>query len=102
MAAFEEEVFGPVAPIIRARDEEEAIAFANRSSLGLGATLWTSPMERALELVPRIESGHVAVNGIVKSDPRLPFGGIKDSGLGRELSEEGIRAFMNTKTVWVK
>lgn len=102
MAAFEEEVFGPVAPIIRARDEEEAIAFANRSSLGLGATLWTSSMERALELVPRIESGHVAVNGIVKSDPRLPFGGIKDSGLGRELSEEGIRAFMNTKTVWVK
>ncbi len=102
MAAFDEEVFGPVAAVIRARDTAHAIELANKSTLGLGASLWTQNLARALELIPQIESGHVAVNGIVKSDPRLPFGGIKDSGYGRELSEEGIKAFMNTKTVWIK
>ena len=102
MEAFDEEVFGPVAPVICADDEEHAIALANQSDLGLGGSVWTASIQRALEVVPRIESGHVSVNGIVKSDPRLPFGGIKDSGFGRELSEEGIKAFMNTKTVWIK
>jgi succinate-semialdehyde dehydrogenase/glutarate-semialdehyde dehydrogenase len=100
--AFDEEVFGPVAAVIRARDEAHAIELANTSSLGLGASLWTHDMKRALHLAPRIESGHVAVNGIVKSDPRLPFGGIKDSGYGRELSDEGIKEFMNAKTIWIK
>lgn len=100
--AFDEEVFGPVAAVIRARDEAHAIELANTSSLGLGASLWTGDMKRALGLVPHIESGHVAVNGIVKSDPRLPFGGIKNSGYGRELSDEGIKEFMNAKTVWIK
>ncbi len=101
MAAFDEEVFGPIAPVIRARDEQEAVALANHSDLGLGASLWTGDMDRALSIVPRIESGHVAVNGIVKSDPRLPFGGIKNSGYGRELSREGILEFVNTKTMWM-
>ena len=82
MAAFDEEVFGPIAPVIRAEDEQDAVALANRSDLGLGASLWTRDFDRALSIVPRIESGHVAVNGIVKSDPRLPFGGIKNSGYG--------------------
>lgn len=101
MAAFDEEVFGPIAPVIRAEDEQDAVALANRSDLGLGASLWTRDFDRALSIVPRIESGHVAVNGIVKSDPRLPFGGIKNSGYGRELSREGILEFVNTKTVWM-
>ena len=101
MAAFDEEVFGPVAAVIRAEDAEHAVKLANQSALGLGASLWTSDLKRALKLVARIESGHVSVNGIVKSDPRLPFGGVKDSGYGRELSVEGIREFVNTKTVWI-
>ena len=100
--AFEEETFGPLAPVIRAKDATDAIRLANASDLGLGANLWTEDLHRALALVPHIESGHVAVNGIVKSDPRLPFGGVKNSGYGRELAQEGILAFMNTKTVWIK
>lgn len=101
MATFDEEVFGPVASVICAADEDEAIALANQSEFGLGASLWTADMARALALVPKIEAGAVAVNGMVKSDPRLPFGGVKDSGFGRELSVEGILAFVNTKAVWM-
>lgn len=101
MATFDEEVFGPVASVICADDEDEAIALANQSEFGLGASLWTADMARALALVPKIEAGAVAVNGMVKSDPRLPFGGVKDSGFGRELSVEGILAFVNTKAVWM-
>jgi succinate-semialdehyde dehydrogenase / glutarate-semialdehyde dehydrogenase len=101
MAAAREETFGPVAPVIRARDLEHAIAIANGTEFGLGGSLWTRDLARALEIVPRIESGHVSVNGIVKSDPRLPFGGVRDSGFGRELSAEGILAFVNTKSVWI-
>jgi succinate-semialdehyde dehydrogenase/glutarate-semialdehyde dehydrogenase len=101
MAAAREETFGPVAPILRVADVEEAIALANGTEFGLGASLWTRDMGRALELVPRIEAGHVAVNGMVKSDPRLPFGGVRDSGFGRELGPEGILAFVNTKSVWI-
>ena len=101
MAAAREETFGPVAPVIRARDLEHAIAIANGTEFGLGGSLWTRDLARALEIVPRIESGHVAVNGIVKSDPRLPFGGVRDSGFGRELGPEGILAFVNTKSVWI-
>ena len=102
MAAFDEELFGPVAPVTRARDAEDALYLANHTDLGLGASLWTGDKDRARKLVPRIQSGHVAVNGMVKSDPRLPFGGIKNSGYGRELSREGIREFVNIKTVWIK
>ena len=79
---------------------DDAIAFANNSEFGLGASLWTR-RDDVDPLVARIESGHVAVNGIVKSDPRLPFGGIKDSGYGRELSQHGIWEFVNRKTAWI-
>ena len=99
--AFEEETFGPVAPIVRARGEEEAIELANRSRFGLGASLWSGDRERAERLVERIDAGSVFVNGIVKSDPRLPFGGVKASGYGRELSAYGLREFVNIKTVWI-
>jgi succinate-semialdehyde dehydrogenase/glutarate-semialdehyde dehydrogenase len=102
MAAFDEETFGPVAPVIRARSADDAVALANRSRFGLGASLWTRDPARARELVPRIDSGSVFVNGNVKSDPRLPFGGVKDSGYGRELAAFGIREFVNIKTVWIR
>ncbi len=102
MPAFEEETFGPVAAVLRARDTAEAIELANRSRFGLGASLWTSDPERAAALAGEIEAGSVFVNEVVKSDPRLPFGGIKASGFGRELSHHGIREFVNIKTVWVK
>ncbi|MBI5480036.1 MAG: NAD-dependent succinate-semialdehyde dehydrogenase [Deltaproteobacteria bacterium] len=102
MPAFDEETFGPVAPVIRARDAADAVALANRSRFGLGASLWTRDVARARELVPSIQSGSVFVNGNVKSDPRLPFGGVKDSGYGRELSAFGIREFVNIKTVWIR
>ncbi len=101
MAAFDEETFGPVAAVIRAKDEDDAVRQANASSFGLGASLWTRDRARAERLAARIEAGSVFVNGVVKSDPRLPFGGIKRSGYGRELSEYGIREFVNVKTVWI-
>ena len=101
MPAFDEETFGPVAAVTTANDQDEAIEMANRSSFGLGASLWTADLDRAADLVPRIEAGCVFVNQFVKSDPRLPFGGIKRSGYGRELSDYGIREFTNIKTVWM-
>jgi len=101
MPAFDEETFGPVAAVIRARDERDAVRLANQSSFGLGASVWTRDLARAEELAAEIESGNVFVNGIVKSDPRLPFGGVKRSGYGRELSEIGMREFVNVKTVWI-
>jgi succinate-semialdehyde dehydrogenase / glutarate-semialdehyde dehydrogenase len=101
MPAFDEETFGPVAAVIRARDEADAIRLANDSSFALGASLWTSDLPRAERLAAQIEAGAVFVNGLVKSDPRLPFGGIKRSGYGRELSEYGIREFVNVKSVWI-
>ena len=102
MPAFDEETFGPVAAVIRARDTDDAIELANRSRFGLGASLWTSDAVRAEALAAEIEAGMVFVNGAVKSDPRLPFGGIKSSGYGRELADVGIRELVNIKTVWVK
>src|SRR5262245_17010446 len=101
MAAFDEETFGPVAAVIRAKDDADAVRLANTSPFGLGASVWTQDRKRAERLAEQIESGAVFVNGIVKSDPRVPFGGIKRSGYGRELSEYGIREFVNIKTVWV-
>ncbi len=101
MAAFDEETFGPVAAVIRAKDEGDAVRLANDSVFGLGASLWTEDRVRAEQMAAQIEAGTVFVNGIVKSDPRLPFGGVKRSGYGRELSEYGIREFVNIKSVWI-
>ena len=102
MPVLKEEVFGPVASIIAVKDEKEAIALANDTQYGLGASIWTSDLQLAEKLAVQIQAGGVFINGIVKSDPRLPFGGIKRSGYGRELSQLGIREFVNAKTVWVK
>jgi len=101
MAAFDEETFGPVAAVTRARDLDQAIELANRSRYGLGASVWTRDPRRGEALAARLEAGAVFVNGAVRSDPRLPFGGVKQSGYGRELSAEGIREFVNVQTVWV-
>ncbi len=101
MAVGSEETFGPVAAVIAADDAAAAITIANATDFGLGASLWTSDLDRAAELIPRIEAGAVFVNDIVASDPRLPFGGTKRSGYGRELGSFGLREFANVKTVWV-
>jgi len=100
MEVFDEETFGPVAAVSVVKNMEEAVALANKSRYGLGASIWTRDLDIAAQLAPRIEAGSVFINGIVKSDPRLPFGGIKASGYGRELSVAGIREFVNIKTVW--
>jgi len=102
MRAFDEETFGPVAAVIRVKDMKEAAQLANRSSFGLGASIWTRNPENVEGLINDLECGMVFVNDFVRSDPRLPFGGIKNSGYGRELSVQGIRAFTNTKTIWIK
>src|SRR5881296_2569510 len=101
MPAFDEEVFGPVAAVIRVKDEAQAVRAANASRYGLGASVWTADSARGERLARELEAGSVFVNGLVKSDPRLPFGGIKRSGYGRELSEYGLKEFVNIKTVWV-
>lgn len=100
--AAEEELFGPVASVFRVSDEDEAVERANSSRYGLGASIWTDDLERGERLTQRLEAGCVFVNELVKSDPRLPFGGVKKSGYGRELGRDGIREFTNRKTVWVQ
>ena len=103
MPAYEEELFGPVAAIIAAEDEADAIRNANDTSFGQGAAVFTRDLARGARIAKEeLEAGACFVNAIVKSDPRLPFGGIKDSGYGRELSSFGIREFVNIKTVWIK
>jgi len=102
MPAYSQELFGPVAIMIRAKDEIDAVRIANDTDFGLGASLWTKDVEKGKRLAKEIDSGSVFINGLVKSDPRLPFGGIKISGYGRELSHYGIKEFVNIKTVWVK
>jgi len=103
MPAYDDELFGPVAALIKVKDEEEAIEVANDSIFGLGAAVFSKDIKRGEKIAKeKLQAGCCFVNAFVKSDPRLPFGGIKESGYGRELSSFGIREFVNIKTVFVK
>ncbi|MBV8689905.1 MAG: NAD-dependent succinate-semialdehyde dehydrogenase [Candidatus Eremiobacteraeota bacterium] len=101
MPAFTEETFGPAAAVTPAKDAASAVTLANDTMFGLGATIWSRDTERATKLAAQLESGSVFINGVMASDPRLPFGGVKRSGYGRELSHHGIHEFVNIQTVWV-
>lgn len=101
MSIFKEEVFGPVIGITTFKEEEEAVALSNSSSFGLGVTIFTEDFDKASRLIPKFDEGAVFVNELVKSDQRLPFGGTKNSGYGRELSQDGIQEFVNKKTVYI-
>lgn len=101
MRAYNEEIFGPVASVIIVKDESEAVTVANDTSFGLGSSVWTRDTEKAKQLAVQIHAGNVFINSIVKSDPRLPFGGVGRSGYGRELSHYGIKEFVNIKTIWI-
>ncbi len=101
MAAFDEETFGPVAAVTRVANAEAAVAMANASRYGLGGSIWTRDRDRGERIARRLECGCAFVNSIVRSDPRLPFGGVKDSGYGRELSALGIREFVNVQSLWI-
>ncbi len=100
--AYHEELFGPVAIVIRAANEENALRIANETRFGLGSSIWSKDVARAEQLAEHIQAGCTFINGMVKSDPRLPFGGVKSSGYGRELSKLGIHEFVNAKTVWIR
>ncbi len=102
MAAFDEEVFGPVAALTEARDAEHAIELANCSDYGLSGNLWTSDLDQAQVIARRLETGGVFINGFTASNPRIPVGGVKNSGYGRELSHFGVREFTNAQAVWMK
>jgi succinate-semialdehyde dehydrogenase/glutarate-semialdehyde dehydrogenase len=100
MPVFNQETFGPVLALVKAADTEDAIRLADLSKYGLAASIWTADMNKGIELGKGINSGALFINGVVASDPRLPFGGVKLSGYGRELSMEGLHEFTNIRTVW--
>lgn len=102
MCAFEEETFGPVMAVMSIANLDDALAVANKTNYGLGSSIWTASTSKAMRAINELQAGQVAVNGIVKTDPRLPSGGIKQSGYGRELGPHGIREFVNAKQVWIK
>lgn len=102
MPVYDDEVFGPVASVIKVKNVEQAVKDANNTRFGLGASIWTRDRAKGEALAARLEAGAVFINGLVKSDPRLPFGGIKESGYGRELSKFGLLEFVNLQTVWLK
>ena len=99
MMLLKDEVFGPVAPIIIVKDNIEAVKMANSTNLGLGASVWSKDENKAMEIARKLDAGSIFINGIVKSDPRMPFGGIKKSGIGRELSHYGLKEFVNVKAI---
>ncbi|MNN52555.1 Succinate semialdehyde dehydrogenase [NAD(P)+] Sad [compost metagenome] len=101
MTSFKEELFGPVASLIVADDTEHALELANNSEFGLSGSLWTADTENAKHLASRMVTGAVFINGYSASDPRVPIGGVKKSGFGRELSHFGIHEFCNAQTVWL-
>jgi len=102
MRAYHEELFGPVASVIAVKDPGQAVEVANDTPFGLGGSVWTRDIRKGEEVAARIDAGVVFINGLVKSDPRLPFGGIKESGYGRELSHYGIKEFVNIQTIWIR
>ncbi len=102
MTVFDDETFGPVAAITRVSDADAAVEAANASQYGLSGNLWTSDLDRARKMARELETGGVFINGITASNPRVPVGGIKNSGYGRELSHFGPHAFVNTQTVWIE
>lgn len=101
MPVFREETFGPLAALARVRSDDEAVTVANSSPYGLGGNVWTNDVDRGLAVAARLRTGSVFVNGMTHSDPRVPFGGVRDSGYGRELHRFGIHEFVNIKTMWI-
>ena len=99
--AYDEELFGPVALVLEAKDADDAVRLANDSRFGLGGSVWTRDVQRGEQMARRVEAGAVFVNSLVKSAPEMPFGGVKKSGYGRELSYLGIREFVNQKSIWI-